>query len=304
MKPLRKRIKYTVIYWFILALIHTTNLFPRIWVLKTTGWLGRVAFWMIKEARLTTIENLTSVFGEKMTPQEIKALAQQVFEMIGKNAGDIIRGFPIKQLEKLERFVKVEGEENLIAAHAKGNGVVLISGHIGAFEFMGTYLGLKGYRPLGIGTILKDERLNQLLVANRTSRGSISIERGKETFKILKTLKTGGVVALFIDQDTKVKSRFINFLGKPAATPIGGTIMAQKTGAAVVPIYITMQPDFSQLISIYPEVKMQCTGNTEQDLVHNTQLISDSIEHVIRECPSQWIWMHERWKTQPGEEIR
>ena len=80
--------------------------------------------------------------------------------------------------------------------------------------------------------------------------------------------------------------------------------MEQQTGAAVVPIYITMQPDCSQLNSIYPEVKMQSTGNTEQDLVHNKQLISDSIEQMIRACPSQWIWMHERWKTQPGEEIR
>ncbi len=303
-RPLRKRLKYTLIYWFVLFLINAANLFPRKLVLKTTGWLGRLAFRIFKEARMITIDNLTSVFGEKMTPQEIKDLAKKVFEMIGKNAGDIIRGLPIRQLEKLERFVNVEGEEHLIAAHRRGKGVIVTSAHIGAFELIGSYLGLSGYRPHGIGTNLKDERINQLLVANRTSKGAISVERGRETFKMLKTLKTGGLVGLLIDQDTKVKSRFVNFFGKQAATPIGGTIMAQKTGAAVIPIFITMQPDYSQLIRIYPEVKMQNTGNIEQDLVQNTQRISDVIEHAIRENPSQWVWMHERWKTQPGEEIR
>jgi len=204
----------------------------------------------------------------------------------------------------LKRFVKIEGEEYLEAAYAKGNGVIMVTSHVGAFEFVGSYLGLKGYKPHGIGTALKDNRLNQLLISSRTSRGIVAIERGRETFKMLKTLKTGGMVIILIDQDTKVKSRFINFLGKPAATPIGGTIMAQKTGAAVVPIYITMQPDYSQVIRIYPEVQIVSTGDPEVDLITNTQNISNTTEKVILENPSQWVWIHERWKTQPGEEIK
>jgi len=303
-RPLKKRIKYTLIYWFSLALIHITNLFPRIWVLKVTGRLGRAAFRFFKGARQITIDNLTLVFGEKMTPLEIEALARKVFEMIGKNAGDLIRGLPIVHLDDLKKFVKIEGEEYLEAAYAKGNGVIMVTSHVGAFEFVGSYLGLKGYKPHGIGTALKDNRLNQLLISSRTSRGIVAIERGKETFKMLKTLKTGGMVIILIDQDTKVKSRFINFLGKPAATPIGGTIMAQKTGAAVVPIYITMQPDYSQVIRIYPEVQMVSTGDPEVDLITNTQNISNTTEKVILDNPSQWVWIHERWKTQPGEEIR
>lgn len=303
-RPLRKRLKYTLIYWFSLALIHTTNLFPRIWVMNATGQLGRIAFRFFKEAREITIDNLTSVFGEKMNASEIHELAKSVFEMMGKNAGDLIRGLPIKQLEHLKRFVKVEGEEYLEAAYAKGNGVIMLTSHVGAFEFVGSYLGLMGYQPNGIGTALKDEKLNQLLISSRTSRGIVAIERGKETFKMLKALKTGGMIIILIDQDTKVKSRFINFLGRPAATPIGGTIMAQKTGAAVIPIYITLQPDFSQLIRIYPEVQMVSTGDPEDDLITNTQNISNTTEKVILDNPSQWVWMHERWKTQPGEEIR
>ncbi len=303
-RPLRKRIKYTIIYWFTLALIFTSNLFPRKWVMMTTGRLGRMAFGLFKEPRRITINNLTSVFGEQMTTRQISDLAKEVFEMLGRNAGDLLRGLPIKQLDELERFVKVKGQEHLDAAYDKGKGVIMVTSHIGAFEFVGSYLGLKGYQPNGIGTALKDERLNQLLISSRTSRGIVAIERGKETFKMLKALKTGGMIIILIDQDTKVKSRFINFLGRPAATPIGGTLIAQMTGAAVVPICVTLQPDYSQLMRIYPEVKMVSTGDSENDLIVNTQSISNTTEMVIRQNPSQWVWMHERWKTQPGEEIR
>jgi len=182
--------------------------------------------------------------------------------------------------------------------------VIVVTAHVGAFELIGSYLGLKGYRPHGVGTALKDDRLNQLLIENRTSRGVVAIERGRETFKMLKTLKTGGMVVILIDQDTRVKSRFVNFLDKPAATPIGGTIMAQKTGASVIPIYITLQPDNTQLIQIFPEVPLQSSDDPENDLVVNTQRLSNPTEKVIQSYPAQWVWMHERWKTRPGEEIK
>ena len=244
------------------------------------------------------------VFGNEMSTGDLKKLSREVFKMIGKNAGDIIRGLPIDSLGKLSTFVRVKGEEHLVSALSKGKGVIVVTAHVGAFEIIGSYLGLKGYQPHGVGTALKDERLNDLLVKNRTSRGVIAIERGKETFKMVKTLRSGGMIVILIDQDTRVKSRFVRFMGKEAATPIGGTLIAQKTGAAVVPIYITMQPDMTQLINIYPEVEIVNTGDAEKDLIENTQRISDTTEKVIRENPSQWVWLHERWKTRPGEEIR
>jgi KDO2-lipid IV(A) lauroyltransferase len=286
------------------SLIKIANLLPRKWVLKFTGSLGNLAYYIFKEAREITINNLTEVFGHQKTKAEIITLAKKVFQMIGKNAGDIIRALPIESSSQLEKFIKVEGEEYLKAALAKGKGVILITGHIGAFELIGSYLGLAGYKPLAIGTAVKDEKLNNLLLHNRTSRGIEAIERGKETFKLVKALKSGRIVIMLIDQDTRVKSRFVNFLGKPAATPIGGALMAQKTAAAVIPIYISMQSDHSQLIEIFPEVPIISGGDEEENLIENIQRISDTTEAAILRNPEQWVWMHERWKTKPGEEIR
>jgi KDO2-lipid IV(A) lauroyltransferase len=303
-RPLKKRIKYSFIHRLILALIYVVNIFPRRWVMAVTGFLGGIAYHLFNDARNITIRNLNMVYADSKSPAEIHDLSKEVFKMLGRNAGDIIRGVSINTVDGLKKFIRIEGEEHLQKALNKGNGVVIVTSHIGAFEFVGYYLGLANYRPMVVMTALKDERLNKLLVDHRVSTGLEAIERGKATIKLMKGLKSGRIVLILIDQDTRVKSRFIKFLGIPAATPIGGTLMAQRTGASVLPMHITLQPDRSQLINIGPEVEIQHTDDEEQDLLVNTQRISDTTEQAILRNPEQWVWMHERWKTQPGEEIK
>ena len=58
-----------------------------------------------------------------------------------------------------------------------------------------------------------------------------------------------------------------------------------------------------QHMHILPEIPIRNSGDEEADLVYNTQIFNNFIEDVIRQHPEQWVWMHERWKTKPGEEI-
>ena len=193
--------------------------------------------------------------------------------------------------------------KTLNEAIQKGKGVIFLTCHMGAFDLQIGNMALRGLQPNIIGTPLKDERLNKLLWEYRNKYGAIAIERGKETFRLIKVLKSGGFVALLIDQDTKVKSRFVNFFGKPASTPVGATVLAMKTGAIVVPTYIYLGRDWKQHMHILPEIPIRISGDEEADMVYNTQVFTNFIEDAIRQHPEQWVWMHERWKTKQGEEI-
>ncbi|MFM7851653.1 MAG: lysophospholipid acyltransferase family protein, partial [Flammeovirgaceae bacterium] len=176
--------------------------------------------------------------------------------------------------------------------------------HLGAFDLQVTNMAMRGLKPNIIGTALKDERLNKLLWKYRNAFGAVAIERGKESVRLFKVLKSGGSIAILVDQDTNVKSRFVKFFGMPAATPIGATVLALRTGCAVVPTYIYLDENLQQQMHILPELQLNVTGEEETDLVINTQLFTDFIERVVRQHPEQWVWMHERWKTKIGEEIR
>jgi KDO2-lipid IV(A) lauroyltransferase len=220
---------------------------------------------------------------------------------LGKNAGDILRSTRVSSLKQLEEFLVTNGLENYEVAHAKGKGVIFLTCHLGAFDLQITNMAMRGLNPNIIGTPLKDKNLNDLLWNYRNLHGAIAIERGKETFRMIKVLKSGGSVALLIDQDTKVKSEFVNFFGMPASTPVGATVLALKTGAAVIPTYIYLGEDNLQHMYILPEIEMKITGDENTDVIYNTQVLTNFIEAQIRVHPEQWVWMHERWKTQPGE---
>jgi KDO2-lipid IV(A) lauroyltransferase len=303
-RPLSKEIKYTLLYWFVRFLIFASNLMPRKLWLAYCGFLGWLGYIFSPKSRKLAIRHLEMAFGKDKSKREINNLSRKMFVMLGKNAGEILRARAVKTLDDMYKFVIVEGWENVEAAHARGKGIIFLACHLGAFDLMITLVGLKGMKPMIVGTPLKDERLNSLLFDYRNAHGAIAVERGKETVRLFKGLKMGGSTAILIDQDTKVRSRFVDFFGMPAATPVGATFLALKSGCAMIPAYIHLGQDKMQHIRFLPEIPTELTGDEETDLVRNTQRYTEYIEEVVRRYPEQWVWMHERWKTKPGEEIR
>jgi Kdo2-lipid IVA lauroyltransferase/acyltransferase len=297
LRTVRKRTKYLLIYLFVKLLIGISNWMSRTAWLAFCGALGKIAYRFAKKSKARTIKHLTLAFGKEKSSEEIRAISRDVFMNLGKNVGDILRHADVSTLKDLEKFVVMKGFENFEIANARGKGVVFVACHMGAFELQITSMALRGLNFMVIGTPLKDKRLNDLMWKHRNKNGTNAVERDKATFPMLKTLKSGGSVALLIDQDTKVKSTFVNFFGMPASTPIGAALLALKTGAAVLPAFSHLGEDGKQHIEILPEIPLRNTGNEEEDIHFNTQVYTDIIEARIRKYPSQWVWMHERWKT-------
>jgi Kdo2-lipid IVA lauroyltransferase/acyltransferase len=296
-RTVAKRLKYFFLYWFVRFMLSFSNLLPRSWWLAFCGNLGRLAFMIMPRFQKLTITHLALAYGHERSTEEIYELAKRVYVMLGKNAGDIFRSMEVKSLADLEKFLVTTGLENFHSANAKNRGVIFLTCHLGAFDMQITNMALRGLKPNIIGTTLKDPRLNDLLTNYRNAYGAIAIERGKETFRLIKALKSGGAIAILIDQDTNVKSVPVDFFGMKASTPIGAAVLAQKTKAAVVPTIIYLGEDNLQHMEIFPEIEVTSSGDEEQDIIINTQRFTRFIEDQIRRHPEQWVWMHERWKT-------
>ncbi|GAA4827348.1 lysophospholipid acyltransferase family protein [Algivirga pacifica] len=298
-----KKLKYDFIYFAVKNLIWVACKTPRKLMIRFGGALGSMVYHIMSKERAKTIKHLTMAYGAEKSEEEIRQMAKNSWINIGKNAVDIIRYRTINNLEDYQKIVKVEGLEHLEQAYKEGNGVVGLTAHLGAFEMVGTFPFELGYPINIVGTALKDPRLNELLVGNRTLKGAKYIQRGQNTIKLIKALKNGEIVFLLIDQDTqKVQNVFVDFYGKKASTPVGATVLASRTGAAVIPMGIKRMKDDTHLLTIKPKLELVDTGDTEADLVSNTQILSNSLEEFIRDAPEQWIWMHERWKTRPEGE--
>jgi len=300
-KPLRKRLKNWLIYQFIRGLIWTVRRLPRpvaLWLFRN---LGLLAFRLIREAREKTLRHLRMAFGDQRREEEIYQLAKQVFRQLGLNAVEAMR-MPNLLKAGLHKHIRFIGKEHLDRAYQRGKGVVCLTGHIGCWELFGAFIA--SHYPLKVvGAALYDPRLDAILLTERERAGYQSLPRDASgTRRILRWLKQGGLLGILIDQDTRVDGEFVDFFGRPAYTPAGPVVIAERTGAPLVPMAIYMNNDGTHTVEVRPEIELQNTGDARADRLANVAQCSKAIEAFIREHPAQWVWMHERWKTQASNE--
>ena len=296
MKKMIRAVKYKLLYGFVVFVIAVSNEMPRrVWLFLCSG-LGNLLYYLAPGIKRQIQVNLTSAYKDEKSAREIQVLAKQVVIMLVKNAGVVLREFLISR-DRFYTETVVSGTEHAERAFQKGRGVIFLTAHIGPFECLAHELSISGYNPYIIGTPLKDAMLNELINSNRTKFGAVVIERGKETYRVMKNIIAGGTMAILIDQDTSVKSVFVDFFGMPCSTPAGAAIIALKTGAAVVPVFSHLNEHGKHAVDYYHEVHLQTTGNDTEDIIANTQTLTAIIEKQIRRFPEQWVWMHRRWKT-------
>ncbi len=300
MARITKKIKNLFIYWIVVYLILLVRLVSRRNALWFFGKLGVLAFFLFRSEREKTIRHLKLAFESSKTEAEINKLARQVFIYLGMNGADGLR-LPLLNRDNINQLVRFEGIEILDKMLNMGKGAMLVTGHIGCWELMAAALSLKGYPLYVVGKPIYDPRLDRIIVRNREGAGSKYIARGDSITKILRALRNNAMIGFLIDQDTDVEGVFVDFFGKPAYTPVGPVALALKKELPVVPMGIQLMENFKHRILIGEPIELVRTGDQKKDRTINTQKLSNFLEEIIRLYPSQWVWMHERWKTKPDE---
>ena len=295
LRSVRKRFKNWLIYVTVRFFVNILRSVSRAHAMQLMKGLALIGYYVAAKERQKTIRHLTLAYGEQKSAAEIKAMAKEVFVNLGRNATDAIR-LPIVIRDGLDSIIKARGLEHMDSALAKGKGVVALAPHLGNWELLASWLASHGY-PLNIvGAPVYDPRLNEMVVTARNSAGYKNIARGKATREILRALRRGEMVGILMDQDTRVEGVYADFFGRKAHTPVGPIVLAQKTGASIVPIFIHMRRNHTHLIECEQEITLELTGDPDRDNLVNTQKCNDVYEKVIRRYPTQWVWMHERWK--------
>jgi KDO2-lipid IV(A) lauroyltransferase len=300
-KEIRRAIKYPVLIFFIHLFIATVRFLPRRWSELNFAFFAHLAFYLVRKERMKTIRTLTLVYGKEKTPAEIRKIACRVFVNQALNFADYLHTIRWKSREQFAGMVDVVGEEHLRAAYDKGKGVVCLTLHTGSWELAAIMPPVMGYETSAVSKAMSNPKIDKLIVNARENRGMKNIPRGKSYQKLIDVLKRGECLIIMIDQDTQVKGVFVDFFGRKAYTPDGAARIALETQSPVVMAYMKRIGKNRHQYTILPEIPLVNTGNVERDLFENTRIYTQMIENVIREIPSQWVWMHERWKTTPED---
>jgi KDO2-lipid IV(A) lauroyltransferase len=299
---LKKKIRRALALLLVKTLILFTRIVPRKLGLSLFSALGLAAFRFYRKDRERALSNIAAAFPQG-DPLITRAMARGSFVALGKNGFDALRLSYLSR-EKVLDLCTVEGEENLKIPYERGKGVVALTGHIGCWELLAAYFSEKGYSVDVIARDLQDERMNELLVTMRRRHGIESIPRGTSAIAGYKVLKRGKILGMLIDQDIDVEGVFVPFFGRPAHTTIGSATFAMRSGAAIVPLAIHMQPGGRHHITVLPELEIPTEDMAEEERIYElTARCSEAVEKLIRIYPQQWVWLHDRWHKKPGGDV-
>jgi KDO2-lipid IV(A) lauroyltransferase len=149
----------------------------------------------------------------------------------------------------------------------------------------------------------RDKRLDALLVRMRRRHGIVSIPRGASAVSAFRVLRRGEILAMLIDQDIDIDGVFVPFFGVPAHTPRGAAAFSLRSGAAIVPLAIHMQPDGSHRITVLPALEKPSDELPEGERIDElTTRCARAVEGLIRIYPQQWVWFHDRWRKRERTE--
>ncbi len=251
----------------------------------------------VPRQRLIAAYNLRRAFPEK-SDAEIVRLSREVYRNLGIMAAEFF-AIPLLTRENIGELVEAEGLEHCRRALEKGRGVLFFTAHFSNWELSAVAMSLLVkpvgaiYRPLDSGL------LDRIVLRVRSATGNIPIPKERAMRAILRHLKQDGILGIMLDQNMAWNEGvFVDFFGRPACTTSGLALLALHTGAPVLPGYILRLPDGRYRLVIGPEVEITRSGDRDADILANTQRFTKVIEEIVRRYPEQWLWIHQRWKTQ------
>ena len=221
----------------------------------------------------------------------------KIISKIYGNYGRILAEYPFLKAfrnNKLNKFIEIDGLENLNKIKREKRRAVFISGHFNNFELMALQIEKAGinlcaiYRPLNNVFLNKtmEEIRENFICKNQIKKGRSG------TRQIIENIKKGNSVALMIDQRVREGIK-INFFGKPASTTTIPAQLIKKYKCDLVPIYIERRKNNYFKMFVSEPIKI---GNNKS-IKEITEHLNKILEKMILKNVDQWIWTHDRWKT-------
>ena len=219
----------------------------------------------------------------------------KIISKIYGNYGRILAEYPFLKAfrnNKLNKFIEIEGLENLNKIKREKRRAVFISGHFNNFELMALQIEKAGinlcaiYRPLNNVFLNKtmEEIRENFICKNQIKKGRSG------TRQIIENIKKGNSVALMIDQRVREGIK-INFFGKPASTTTIPAQLIKKYKCDLVPIYIERRKNNYFKMFVSEPIKI---GNNKS-IKEITEHLNKILEKMILKNVDQWIWTHYRW---------
>lgn len=264
------------------------------------AWLGGLGYRPFGVRRVVVERQIAAAFPE-WPRAEVERVAYEAYASLGRTSVEAAVLPRYGPREVLELFEGDEGWECVEAALAAGNGLLLVSGHLGNWELGGAYLAARGIPVDAIARHMANPYVDGYITRTRHRLGMRVVHDERAVREVPRAVRGNRAVAMLVDQGTVgLASSWVKFFGRWAKTPRGPATFALRLGAPIVFGAAIRQPSGRYRMHL-EAVPTDATGDRDADIDRIVAAYTATLERWVRRYPGQYFWHHRRWKHQrPG----
>ena len=305
--PKRKKKKHNpVLDWLLYVAVRVLVVFLYLSNVETNlqlaCFLGRFLWRHYHRGRQRALDNLHASFPEK-SEEWIEQTGQRSFEQLVMLTIDILFTPRLVKRYNLWDYANLKDVMPILERMRQRKGMLLVTGHYGNFEIVGYLLGLFGFEIYSIARPLDNKYLSRFLYEVRERRGQKIIDKKGAAKQMPELVKNGSTLGFIADQDAGKKGVFVDFFGRKASTYKSIGLLAITYNLPIVVGYSRRVANrFFFEIGATRVIEPHEWADKDDPLTWITAEYAKAIETFVREDPTQYWWLHRRWKTRPKEE--
>ncbi|MDE3180729.1 MAG: lysophospholipid acyltransferase family protein [Acidobacteriota bacterium] len=292
------RLRFLIEYAAAKAVLDLLGCMPH----RTARWvcaaLGALSYWLWPRLRSTGIRNLSLAYPDWTGRQRRKVLFAS-FQNLGRMLADFSH-FPHWNRSNIGNLIDYDGFEHFERAAKLGKGVLFLTAHFGNWELGSFAHGVWGHPVNFVARRLDNPLMESLINHYRCLSGGRPIHKNDFARQALRALRRGESVGILMDQNMlPAEGIFVDFFGIPASTAIAPARIAQKEGSPLVLGLVIWDTKLRKYRLRFEDVGWIASPDPAEEIRVNTQHFTALLERYIRQYPTQWLWVHRRWKTRP-----
>lgn len=271
-----------------------SHIVPRPWRYRIGTAVGDAVYLLWGTKRRILRENMATILGTSTQDPRVRPLAVKSMRNYCKYLIEFLELPLLSPDHHIIRSMPIDGVEHLERALEKGKGVILATAHFGTIEVGG--LRLARYTDYhAVYDTFKPAYLDRLIQRKRKDKG-INLISTSNVKGMLRVLRAGGTLALLFDRPVDpARGVPVRFFGHDTAVPGGPALLALRTGATLLPVYLYRLPDLTFAARVFPPVDATPTGDQGRDVRTIMQTLVDTLQLVVRRDPDQWYMFRPMW---------
>lgn len=270
--------------------------------LRFARFLGKLMWKHYHRGRARALENLRESYPDK-DEKWYETTGRKSCEGIAMLAVDLFFTPKLVRKDNWRRYSKFKNAEHAKWLSKENKGLIFVTGHYGNFEIIGYMMGLFGFNVYSIARPLDNSFISRYLYGVRERAGQKIIDKKGAAELFDKVASSGATLCFIADQDAGRKGIFVDFFGRKASTYKSIGLLAITNNIPIVIGYgrrIGNRFFFEMGVTriIFPDE----WADKDDPLFWVTAEYTKAIEQLVREDPTQYWWLHRRWKHRPKDE--